>query len=160
MLEQSLRDHPESDKPISVLLIGLKDILSNGAAASREIEQAALRQFAGQLSDYLPKDALIGHCTGGEFAVYLDGELGMASASIDLGNKILSSLDAPQEILGETVQLSASAGVSSAPARSVRAEAIIIEAQMAMRIARKINSGCCIYGPDLIERDLRLNFAE
>lgn len=159
ILEASIRSAGDFNNPVALLIIGLRNIKANGQTADREREKVALRHFSERLKSHLSDNTAMGHFTGGEFAVLLEGVQAQPQLAIDIGRRLQAQLQAPQEIEGEVIQLQASAGVNSGQCPELRAETMIIEAQVAMRIARNMNEGCCLCSPEVVERDRRRNFA-
>lgn len=118
-----------------------------------------LTQISNRLRSHYPEGTTLGHFIGDEFSVLLEGRLAQAETAVSHTKELLSRLEPPIEVSGHLITIKTNAGLSAAEPSEPRAEAMIIEAQTAMRIARKTGDACCLYSLGLVDRDLRLNFA-
>lgn len=157
LLEDRLEQNHTAKPQITLIIIGLDNFKSSDSLVDGRIANAVLQQSSRLLQDSLPDDALLGHLTGDEFAIALNTQAQPDDARA-LVNVLLDLLETPVEAAGRPIDCRAHAGLSNSN-KTQRVETLIIEAQMAMRIARRTNERCCIYSPELIDRDLRLNFA-
>lgn len=122
------------NRPAGLILIDLDLFKQVNDTLGHPIGDALLRAAAGRLKSLLPTDALAARLGGDEFAIWLPGS---SSAVADaLADRIVNLFRRPFLLLGNVVEISASAGVAVAPHDASDPDTLMRTADLALYSAK------------------------
>ncbi|NOT54194.1 MAG: EAL domain-containing protein [Deltaproteobacteria bacterium] len=106
-----------------------------------------LQQVAPRLQGALRKADTVARVNGDEFAVLLSN-IGDASGAIRIARRLLHLLEAPFQIEGHKVNVSASIGISLCPEHGTDAETLLQRAARAVHQAKRTGIGYALYSAE------------
>jgi diguanylate cyclase (GGDEF)-like protein len=145
MLLREMRDLRDAQFALLVLDVDrLKDV---NEAFGHAAGDYTLRTIAQRLTETLVgNDARVARMDGDEFAVLLP-EVGVRQA-VAISAALLEALEAPVDLDGQQIAVSASIGIAEFPAHGVEPETLLRHADAAMHAANHMRSGYAVYEPE------------
>lgn len=116
---------------------------------------ALLIEMTGRMRRHLPADAMLARIGGDEFAVVVAAEPAEAT---ELAQDLILLVSTPFEVPGQTVAISASAGIAAA-ASGVLADELIRRADVAMFEAKRRRAGLTVRYDERFDEQRRLEAA-
>jgi diguanylate cyclase (GGDEF)-like protein len=145
-LGQAVGTAARTGHAMSVLVIDLDRFKEVNDLLGHPVGDALLVQVAGRLTRELKRTTDTVARTGGdEFAVLLPAQ-GREGASL-LARQLLSALDAPVTIQGQTVDVNGSIGIATYPEDGANPTELMAHADAAMYVAKETSSGYAVFHP-------------
>ncbi len=155
LLDEACREAGATDRPLTVLSIGLDRFRSVNDSAGHAAGNQVLAAFAARLAALVPAAAQVGRLGGDEFAVLCE----RAALPPGLADAILAAARLPFDCDGAALAISASIGVSCFPENGRSAHELLRSADAAMHKSKKsgrnavsVWSGATLHAPTLRER--------
>jgi len=136
--------------PFSVAILGLDHFREVNDTFGHHAGDVILQQVASRLTTILGSDRAVARLAGDTFAALLPRLDRLAAAAQAI--RLLSAMDEPFEVEGQTLDLGASAGVATFPQDGVRADELLRHADIALSAAKLSRGSCVSYQPDLDRR--------
>jgi diguanylate cyclase (GGDEF)-like protein len=134
-LDKNLDKAVQASSTFSLLFIDLDRFKAVNDTLGHAAGDELLKTVSGRLKRLLPDHALIGRLGGDEFVVLLDGAADPFTLST-LASRLLKTLAKPMQLVGRSVQISGSIGISQFPADGVDAPTLLKCADTAMYQAK------------------------
>ena len=144
-LEQAILAAQRNDQPIAVLLMDLDHFKEINDTLGHHIGDLLLREIGPKIHQNLRSIDTIARMGGDEFLLLLPGST--QEQSIEISNKILSSIAEPFVVDGHTLEIDASIGIAIYPTHADDPNSLIRRADVAMYEAKHKRSGYNIYDP-------------
>jgi len=116
--------------PVAYLQVDMDHLKTLNDGDGHGAGDAALKHLVGAIRTAAP-DALVGRLGGDEFGILLEG-CGSKRAAITIGHSILDILNAPTNVAGRQVRLSATLGIALSPEDSAFPDELISLADLAL----------------------------
>ena len=142
---QHLAQAGSRQQPVAVLLIDLNNFKEVNETLGHERGDQLLRDIARRFLDCLDGDGVLSRLGGDEFALLLPGQdrqQGLARAA-----RLLQELEAPFDIDGLTIAVSASIGVALYPEHGEDVGTLLRHTDQAMFLAKSGKRGVSLYDP-------------
>lgn len=139
-LAQALIHAPRHDRMVAILLMNLDRFKRVNDTLGHPVGDLLLIAMAERLSDVLRKGDTVSRLVGDEFALILDDIADPADVS-GIAQKVSDSFAAPFEIVGHTLNVTASIGVSVFPEDCDNPATLMKNADLAMCRAKELGSG-------------------
>jgi diguanylate cyclase (GGDEF)-like protein/PAS domain S-box-containing protein len=139
-------------EPFTIIYIDIDNFKSINDFLGHPVGDQVLVAIAQRLSEVVGEQNHVARLGGDEFAVILSGA-GSADASETI-HRIISAINAPIDSLGRHVRVTASIGVVTAPADGTDADALLINADLALYSAKNQGGDACRF----FTKDLLINF--
>ena len=136
-LQQALAQAQRNDWLIGVLLIGIDRFKNINDTYGHEVGDKVLREVGQRIAECTRLGDTVGRLGGDEFGIILSNLGANEDASL-VAQKIMDSLTQPLQIDGAETYLSASIGITLYPADSKDADALIRDANAAIRRAKEL----------------------
>jgi diguanylate cyclase (GGDEF)-like protein len=140
---QDRRDAPRA----AVLLIDLDRFKDVNDTLGHQAGDDLLRQIGPRLQSVVPAGATISRFGGDEFAVLLPDVVDEADAHA-AALRISQSIEEPFRVDGFNLEVQASIGVALFPDHGTLSDELIKRADIAMYVAKRLQTGAEIYDPD------------
>ncbi len=139
LFEERLRlDIKRADRanlPIALLLIDIDNFKEVNDALGPDVGDRLLKEAARRISACVQNSGMVARLGGDEFIVILS-EVADAHQSIDVAQKVISSLAEPYHVGGVTIHESASIGITLYPNDAIGIGALMKNADHAMFVAK------------------------
>jgi diguanylate cyclase (GGDEF)-like protein/PAS domain S-box-containing protein len=129
----------------ALLLIDLDRFKNVNESFGMDAGDAVLAESARRVSAVLPPGGVASRLGRDEFAAWI--EAAEEAEAVVVAREVLEQLAAPFQIGGRSVRLTASVGISLASRESVSIDALLTDAERAMRRAKTEGIGLRIYEP-------------
>jgi diguanylate cyclase (GGDEF)-like protein len=150
-LDQAVGTATRTGHAMSVLLIDLDRFKEVNDVLGHPVGDELLNQVAGRLTRELRRTTdTVARIGGDEFAVLLPAQ-GREGAAV-LARQLLSALDTPVTIEGQTVDVSGSIGIATFPEDGGNTTELMAHADSAMYVAKQSNSGYAAFDPKKMAR--------
>ena len=103
-----------------------------------------LREIAARLAQAVRPEDTVARLGGDEFAVLVP-DLDRADSAVAVAERLLRALQAPMQIEGLSLEVTASIGIATHPAHGDRVEILLRHADVAMYQAKRAHSGHQVY---------------
>ena len=141
-LGDALADARGGGKAFSIFYFDLDHFKDVNDTLGHAVGDELLRQVADRLRATVRRTDLVARFGGDEFAV-LEREVFEAQPADALADKIRTALAAPYEIKGTVVQVTASIGIARYAPDLASADALIVQADIALYQAKEDGRNCC-----------------
>jgi diguanylate cyclase (GGDEF)-like protein/PAS domain S-box-containing protein len=121
--------------PFALHLLDIDRFKAVNDAMGHEAGDRLLRDVAARLSDALGEDDMVARLGGDEFAI-LQSHIGSAQEAAQFALRLRGALERPFTVLGRSVQVSASIGITLHPQDAPSAEELLRHADLAMYRAK------------------------
>jgi diguanylate cyclase (GGDEF)-like protein/PAS domain S-box-containing protein len=121
--------------PFALHLLDIDRFKAVNDAMGHEAGDRLLRDVAARLSDALGEDDMVARLGGDEFAI-LQSHIGSAQEAAQFALRLRGALERPFTVLGRSVQVSASIGITLHPQDASSAEELLRHADLAMYRAK------------------------
>jgi len=145
-LEQAIREAQRQLRPISLLLMDLDRFKEVNDTYGHQYGDQILKQLGTRLTPLLRRSDTIGRLGGDEFAVILPGT--DAIGARQTAQRLLDAIDEPFVLGGQPFEIGGSIGAAVYPRHGSDASTLLRRADVAMYVAKRLNSGYAIYSPD------------
>lgn len=134
-LDKNLDKAVQASSTFSLLFIDLDRFKAVNDTLGHAAGDELLKTVSSRLKQLLPDHALIGRLGGDEFVVLLDGVADPFTLAA-LASRLLKTLAEPMQLVGRSVQISGSIGISQFPSDGVDAPTLLKCADTAMYQAK------------------------
>jgi len=143
-LRAALQASAATGAGFAVLLLDLDRFKEVNDTLGHDCGDDLLRMTAERLRKVLRDSDVVARLGGDEFAV-LAASADSAESAIDVAQRILGAFDAPMVVDETVVQVEPSIGVALFPEHGADPELLLRHADVAMYLAKRSKSGCCLY---------------
>lgn len=127
----------------SLLMLDIDRFREVNATFGHRNGDVLIQQFAERLTTAVGPYAMLGRLGGDEFGVLLDNA--SIADSTAMARSILSALQAPFEIVGQTFDVDASIGIALSPEHGHDAGTLLRHADVAMYLAKQNHDGFAVF---------------
>ncbi|MFP4130185.1 MAG: putative bifunctional diguanylate cyclase/phosphodiesterase [Halorhodospira sp.] len=149
-LQQAMASRQYDGKDLAVLALDLRDFRTVNDSLGREQGDRLLAKVGERLQASLRRDDTVARLSGDEFGILL-ARLGDTEDSASLAWRIIEAVEAPYELDGVRVQVTARVGISVRSGGNT-AELLMERADAAMYEAKSEEAPCRYFDQDLTER--------
>lgn len=139
-LAQALIHAPRHDRMVAILLMNLDRFKRVNDTLGHPVGDLLLIAMADRLSEILRKGDTVSRLVGDEFALILD-DIADADDVSGIAQKVSDSFAIPFEVVGHTLNVTASIGVSVFPEDCDNPATLLKNADLAMCRAKELGSG-------------------
>ncbi len=147
-LSQALIHAPRHDNMVAMLLMNLDRFKRVNDTLGHAVGDLLLIAAAARLSIMVRKSDTVARFVGDEFALIVDDVVNPADVAM-LAQKLGDAFSEPFEIVGHTLNVTASIGVSIFPGDTDNPDTLLKNADLAMCRAKELRSGFQLYSPML-----------
>ena len=140
-LDLALRRPPGDNAPVALLFVSLDRFKEKNDRFGRETGDELLRLVAERLDRLRGPADTVSRWGGDEFVLMSEGELGAALDVDELAARVVAAFEHPFPAAGTEVFLTASIGVSVAPAGEVGTDQLLRQADAAGQMAKQRGGG-------------------
>lgn len=137
----------EKRKGLSLLYLDLDRFQAINDTFGYRWGDSLLQQMVPRLQGALRKTDTIARVNGDEFAIVLP-TIGDANGAVRLARRLLRVLEAPFQIEGHQVALSASIGIGLYPEHGADADTLLRRAALAVHVAKRTGVGYALYSAE------------
>jgi diguanylate cyclase (GGDEF)-like protein len=145
-LQRALFVAQGSNRPLALFLLDLDRFKEVNDTYGHHHGDLLLQQVAGRLQTALRDSDTVARLGGDEFAVLLPGT--SESGAVIVAKKILTSLDQPFVVEGQTLDIGGSIGIALHPDHGEESDILMHCADVAMYVAKRAKGGYTVYSPD------------
>ena len=149
-LDAELQQHSDNSI-LAVLIINIRRFRSINAMHGYHVADMVLSETARRIQSVMRKQDITGRIGADEFAVILPGLKSPYFGEL-AANKVTTSLNEPLNIDGTSYNIRHNVGIAIASADHPHAEALVQDADAAMRNSRKTRQQYCVAAPAAPER--------
>jgi len=149
-LENLLDEADPEDRRIAAVFMDLDRFKGVNDSLGHKAGDELLIQFAERVTAVLLPDEFIGRIGGDEFLAVSQNIAGAAEA-VAMTERMLASVSEPFEIVGQPLELEASAGIAIADADHGSAAQLLQEADLALYASKQASRRITVCTPDLLE---------
>lgn len=147
-LQQYVDLAEEKGQQVALLCLNLNDFKHINETRGKVIGDLVLKSVAERLTQTLRNTDLVARINGDEFTIILSAIPG-AEAAVGVTEKILNALSEPFTIMGETLLITTSVGISLFPGHGIVVEELVKHASTAMLQAKILGNNCYLSWSDL-----------
>ena len=152
-LEHSIKCLGASNKPLSVMIVGLNCLQEISASFGRTISDAMLVQAAEELRATVGSEHTLARLNGDDFLIIMEGIM-PAVAAKTAGN-LLQSIGAGLSVRGVNIGIDASVGICAFPDAAMDADQLLLHAAVAKTDAQHTPDRICLYHEGRENRHVR-----
>ena len=152
-LEHSIQCLGASNKPLSVMIVGLNCLQEISASFGRTISDAMLVQAAEELRATVGREHTLARLNGDDFLIIMEGIM-PAVAAKTAGN-LLQSIGAGLSVRGVNIGIDASVGICAFPDAGMDADQLLLHAAVAKTDAQHTPDRICLYHEGREDRHVR-----
>ena len=145
-IEQALRTAQRQDKPMALLIADLDRFKEINDTLGHLVGDQVLIQVAEHLQQVVRHSDTVARLGGDEFALLLP--TAACEDATKVCRKLLSRLDSPIEMHGQTFVIGISIGIAMFPEHGADVTTLMQRADVAMYAAKHSHSGFMVYSPD------------
>jgi diguanylate cyclase (GGDEF)-like protein len=149
-LEELVTAARDARQPLAVLLVGMDRFKTINDTLGHPVGDQALREVALRVRAVLRETDVVARLGGDEFAVLFAADDDERIPIV--ARKILSALEEPLVIEGQSMDVAASIGIAQFPEHGESANDLLRAADVAMYVAKRENAGFSFYDPASDER--------
>jgi diguanylate cyclase (GGDEF)-like protein len=132
---------------LALLLMDLDHFKEINDTLGHHCGDQLLRQIGARLRVAVRAGDTVARLGGDEFAILLPGSDLAGAQQVATG--LLEAVDAPVELEGQMLRVSASIGIALSPTDGKDANVLLRCADVAMYVAKRAGGGCRTYAPEL-----------
>ncbi|HLF86190.1 MAG TPA: diguanylate cyclase, partial [Nitrospiria bacterium] len=144
-LQQAIATARSEGRTLALLILDLNRFKEINNTLGHPNGDIILQQIGLRLQDAIKEADAIARFGGDEFAIFLSGA--DANAAIKAAGTIIKRLEEPFVLEWLSLDISASIGIALFPGNGEDADILIRRADIAMHMAKKTESGFCVYLP-------------
>jgi len=149
-LRQTLENKSRLNEEVLVLFIDLDGFKLVNDTLGHAAGDQLLTIVANRFANTMRSSDVLARMGGDEFAAILRSNDSKTRDGYEVAKRLLACLDAPIDIDGEQVKVGASIGLSRFPDHGSTADALLVNADVAMYKAKKAGKGCiCQFDQEL-----------
>ena len=145
-LAQKIADTKCNDAAFAVVLMDLDRFKDVNDTLGHEFGDVLLKEVGRRLAETVRPDDIIARLGGDEFVVVLNGMTQQGVAQI--AEKMIVALEQPFRIEQQSIDVSASLGITLFPDHGQTPSTLLREADIAMYVAKRSGGGYTIYAPE------------
>lgn len=149
-LDKMLDEADEGGPQLAVVFMDLDRFKGVNDSLGHKAGDELLIEFARRLSGALGPDEFIGRIGGDEFLA-VSQNISSTSEAVSMTERLLESVEAPFEVVGRTLDLNASAGITLAGAEPTTASRLLHEADLALYASKHASRRVTMCTAELIE---------
>lgn len=144
-IDRAISQARAENSPLALLIINLDRFEEMNNTLGHDNGDLILQQIAVRLLRICGEPDMVAHLGGDIFAALLQRT--DAEGAVKKAGKIIGVIKAPLSIADLFIEISASIGISLFPGHGTDADTLIRRAEIAMYVAKRMESSLCIYSP-------------